>query len=80
MKLSTDVTSSRRSKQSAGMQRMTRRIFTQWSRPTVQFTGIRSAIFYTELGKRRRALNAGVIGRFRIADYNRISILSYKPL
>ena len=51
MKLSTDVTSSRRSKQSAGMQRMTRRIFTQWSRPTVQFTGIRSAILYTELGK-----------------------------
>jgi len=54
MKLFIDVTSSRRTMQSAGMQRMTR--------------------------ARRRAFNAGVIGKVCIADYNRISILSYKLL
>ena len=79
MKLSTDVTSSRRSMQSAGMQRMTRKIFAELSRPTVQFTEIRSAFSIQSL-VRRRALNAEVIGRLRIADYNRISILSYKLL
>jgi len=79
MKLFIDVTSSRRSMQSAGMQTLTRKIFAELNRSTVQFTGIRSAIFIQSL-VRRRLLNAGVIGRFRIADYNRISILSYKPL
>jgi len=79
MKLFIDVTSSCRSMQSAGMRRMTRKIFAELSRPTVQFSGIRSAIFIQTL-VRRRAINAGVISRFRIADYNRISILSYKLL
>jgi hypothetical protein len=76
MKLFIDVTSSRRSMQSAVMQRMTK-IFAELSYPTVQFTGIRSSIFIQSLVS-RRPLNAGVVGRFRIADYDRISILIYK--
>jgi hypothetical protein len=54
MKLFIDVTSSRRTMQSAGMQRMTRKIFAELSRPTVQFTEIRSAIFIQTLVKASR--------------------------
>jgi len=81
MKLFIDVTSSRRSMQGAGMERMTRKIFAELSCPTYVRPIYRNTLgnFYTEL-VRRRPLNARVIGRFRIADYNRISILSYKLL
>jgi hypothetical protein len=67
--------------QSAGMQRMTHKIFAELSRPTDVRATYRNTLgnFYTKLGK-ASPLNAGVIGRFRIADYNRISILSYKLL
>jgi hypothetical protein len=53
MKLFVDVTSSRRSMQSAGMQRMTRKIFAELSRPTDVRPIYRNTLgnFYTELGK-----------------------------
>jgi hypothetical protein len=81
MKLFIDVTSSCRSMQSAGMQRMTRKIFAELGRRTDVHPICRNTLgnFYTELGKASRH-KALVIGRFRIADYDRISILSYKLL
>jgi len=59
MKLFIDVTSSRRSMQSAGMQRMTRKIFAELSCPTYVRPIYRNTLgnFYTEL-VRRRPLNA----------------------
>jgi hypothetical protein len=82
MKLFIDVTSSRRSRQSAGMQRMTRKIFAELSRPTDVRPIYRNTLgnFFTELGKGVAPSMPKVIGRLRIADYNRISILSYKLL
>ena len=60
---------------------MTRKIFAELIGPTDVGPIYRNTLgnFYAELGK-ASPLNAGVIGRFRIADYNRISILSYKLL
>jgi hypothetical protein len=82
MKLFIDVTSSRRSRQSAGMQRMTRKIFAELSRPTDVCPIYRNTLgnFFTELGKGVAPSMPKVIGRLRIADYNRISILGYKLL
>ena len=53
MKLFIDVTSSRRSMQSVGMQRMTRKIFAEFSRLTDVRPIYRNTLgnFYTELGK-----------------------------
>jgi hypothetical protein len=53
MKLFIDVTSSRRSMQSTGMQRMTRKTFAELIRPTDVGPIYRNTLgnFYTELGK-----------------------------
>jgi len=56
MKLFIDVTSLRRSMQSAGMQRMARKIFAELSRPIDVRPIYRNTLgnFYTELGKASR--------------------------
>ena len=80
MKLFIDVTSSRRSMQSAGMHRITK-IFAELIRPADVRPIYRNTLdnFYADLGKASRP-QRGVIGRFRIADYNQISSLNYKLL
>ncbi len=81
MKLFIDVTSSRRSMQSAGMQRMTRKIFAELSCPTYVRPIYRNTLgnFYTELCKASPAQRQSSVDSV-FADYNRISILSYKLL